>query len=622
MAPAAVRRPAKYNLWLFFLMVVFLVWFPGGLTRGRAAEPVLRLAGDAESYPLGPFLQILEDPEGQWSIHEVLEPCFSAAFSGVNSSTLNLGVSSSTYWLRFSFAPGQGGDSSALRDDVWLLDLGWPFFDRTEAYRVIEKSEKAEKQIQAIPFSNILRSAVQHSPETRGMLAILPEIGESGQTFYLRLSSGGVFFLQPRLRTVGNYLENSVARMLWFGIYLGLLGGLLLYNLFLFFCLRDRSYLWYAASVGAMGLYCLGVNRLTFEFLFHLPPTMTLRLSLAALAISLLARVLFVRSFLQTGVRVPRFDRVAQGLLLLLVAVLIQVPFVPVSYLNRSFLLVGGLVPFLLVAAAVLCRLRGYRPARLLIFSWVLYGASGLVYGGTFQGWLPFHYLTFHSLMIGSALEVILLSFALADRIDLLRREREQLSFSEQRHKELAVTDALTNLYNRRYFETQIGMEIEKADRFGQRLTLMMMDVDNFKRFNDRYGHQQGDRVLTALGRVMTACVRDKDVPCRYGGEEFAIILPGGQNSTAVEIYERINNELEAHLFGSGGPGIGGVTMSIGVAEHLPGEPVESLVRRADQALYEAKNRGRNQIVIASREPDAVFFSCIDWPSPDNQPSP
>ncbi|MEZ4484111.1 MAG: diguanylate cyclase [Syntrophotaleaceae bacterium] len=244
-----------------------------------------------------------------------------------------------------------------------------------------------------------------------------------------------------------------------------------------------------------------------------------------------------------------------------------------------------------------------------------------MLYALTFQGWILYSYFSFHSFQIGSALEAILLSFALADRIKLkLRQEREQLSHSERRHKELALTDSLTGLYNRRYFTAQTDLEIESADRLGQKLTLMMLDVDNFKSFNDRYGHQEGDRVLACLGKIMLACVREKDVPCRYGGEEFAIILPGGQNSTAVEIYERINKELLANRFGADSQKAGRITMSIGVAEHLPGEPAENLVRRADQALYEAKARGRNQIIIASREPEAVFFSCIGFTPPGDQP--
>jgi diguanylate cyclase (GGDEF)-like protein len=148
----------------------------------------------------------------------------------------------------------------------------------------------------------------------------------------------------------------------------------------------------------------------------------------------------------------------------------------------------------------------------------------------------------------------------------------------------------------------------------------MMLDVDNFKLFNDRYGHPEGDRVLATLGRIMSCCVREKDIPCRYGGEEFAIILPGGQNSTAVEIYERINVELARHNLGAEGEETGRVTLSIGVAEHIPGEGAETLLRRADQALYEAKARGRNQIIIASCEPAATLLACISEPVPEDGP--
>jgi diguanylate cyclase (GGDEF)-like protein len=374
------------------------------------------------------------------------------------------------------------------------------------------------------------------------------------------------------------------------------------------------------ASIAAIGVYFLGINRLTFEFLIDYPPPAVLRLNLVTLSASMIALLLFARSFLQTRELAPQIDRVIQGLLGLLLAALLQVPFMPLPYLNRCYLLVGGLVPFVLVAASVVCCCRGYRPARFLVLSWGLYGACGLIYILTFMGWLPFNDATFHSFQLGSALEAIFLSFALADRINLLRQEREQLSHSERRHKEMAVTDGLTGLYNRRYFEMQIDLEIEGADRLGQKLTLMMLDVDNFKTFNDRYGHQEGDRVLATLGGIILSCVRDRDVACRYGGEEFTIILPGGQNSTAVEIYERINGELEAYRFGTEGQNAGRITMSIGVAEHLPSESAANLVRRADQALYEAKARGRNQIIIASREPEAVFFACFGASSSSDQP--
>ncbi len=608
------------RLWLFLMGGCLFGSLLAGSGLAEGATSLLRLGDGAERYEVGPHLEILEDAKGQWAIDDVAKPAFNAAFSPVHSSTVNRGVSSSTYWVRFSLCPLPGSVSAWSRKVSWLLDIGWPFFASADAYLVSGGAAGVQAEIVPFRFFDVYRPIGGRFSENQGLLARLPKLSAAEQTIYLRLRPDGVFFLHPVVCTVKSYFEASTLRMLWFGLYFGILLALLLYNLFLYFCLRDHSYLWYVTSIAAIGAYFLGVDRLTFEFLFDYPPTTVLRLSLVALAVSLIAMVLFARSFLRTWERAPRMDRVIQGLLVALVAALLLVPFAPIAFLIQWYLVVGGLVPFVVIAAAWACWRSGYRPARFLVLSWALYGFCGLIYALTFQGWVPFNYFSFHSFQIGSALEAILLSFALADRINLLRLEREELSHSERRHKELAVTDVLTELYNRRYFETQIDLEIEGVDRLGQKLTLMMLDVDNFKAFNDRYGHQEGDRVLATLGRVMLSCVRGKDVACRYGGEEFTIILPGGQNSTAVEIYERINGELEAHRFGSEGQNAGRITMSIGVAEHLPGEPAENLVRRADQALYEAKARGRNQIIIASREPEAVFFSCFGSSSSNDQP--
>ncbi len=607
------------GFWLILVCCCLLGFLLGG-NEVVAGEVTLSLDESAEYYEAGPYLEILEDAQDQWDIADITSPAFNEIFTPSHSSTVNRGVSSSTYWVRFTLSQQRDNVSARYRKIPWLLDVGWPFFGRVEAYIVSAASSQNTPTITPVPFYNVFRPVGGPLSQSQGLLARLPKLPTAEQTVYLRLRANGVFFLYPVVCTVKSYLETSVLRMLCFGLYLGLLLALLLYNLFLYFCLRDRSYLWYVASIAAIGIYFMGINRLTFEFLFDHPPNSVLRLSFAALGTSLLALVFFARSFLQTQERAPKIDVAMHGLLGLLLAVLLQVPFMSLTYLNNCYIIVGGLIPFTLISAASICWCRGYRPARFLVFSWGLYGACALVYALTFMGWLPFNLFTFNSFQIGSALEAILLSFALADRINLLRQEREQLSHSERRHKELAVTDGLTGLYNRRCFETQIDLEIEGADRLGHKLTLMMLDVDNFKTFNDCYGHQEGDRVLAALGRIILSCVRDKDVACRYGGEEFTIILPGGQNSTAVEIYERINGELEAHRLGSESRNTGRITMSIGVAEHLFGEASENLVRRADLALYEAKNRGRNQIVIASREPEAVFFSCFDSSSSENQP--
>ncbi|MGE4542566.1 MAG: diguanylate cyclase [Pedobacter sp.] len=596
------------------------VW---SLAQVEPPPALLQLAAGQDRYEVGPHMEILLDPDNRWTIEEVSSPSFSHAFSPVHSPTLNLGLTKTTVWLRFAISGDPPGVFQGPRAVPWLLDLGWPFFSKVDSYILRPSATGASGKIVKFPHNKSHPPFADEIAEKTGLIIRLPRLTAPQQAIYLKLQADSVFFLHPVICSVRHYLQASTHRMLWFGLYFGILLALLFYNLFLYFCLRDRSYLWYVASMGAIGLYFLGTNRLTYEYLISFPPMAALRLNLGVLALSMVAQLLFVRSFLQVRQRAPRLDRIIRGVIVLQLAMMLPVPFASIAFLDQCYTLAGFSFPFVIITTAVISWRRGYRPARFLVLSWGLYGFCVLTYVLTFRGILPFSGLTLHSFQLGSALEAILLSCALADRINLLRREREELSRSERRQRELAITDTLTGLFNLRYFRAQIDLELELADRLDQKLTLMMLDVDNFKMFNDRCGHQEGDRVLAALGMIMTSCVRERDIPCRYGGEEFAIILPSGQNSTAIEIYERINAELASHHFGSGEEDCGKVTLSIGVAEHVPGERAETLVRRADQALYEAKARGRNQIIIASREPEMAFFSCINEPvSEDRTSSP
>jgi diguanylate cyclase (GGDEF)-like protein len=130
---------------------------------------------------------------------------------------------------------------------------------------------------------------------------------------------------------------------------------------------------------------------------------------------------------------------------------------------------------------------------------------------------------------------------------------------------------------------------------------MLMLDVDNFKRYNDTYGHPEGDKVLTTLGQVILSCVRDNDLPCRYGGEEFSVILPGGPGNVAVGVAERIRRNFEEKVFVPREGEPVHVTVSTGVAEHVTGENAEQLIGRADKALYTAKEKGKNCIILADR---------------------
>lgn len=173
----------------------------------------------------------------------------------------------------------------------------------------------------------------------------------------------------------------------------------------------------------------------------------------------------------------------------------------------------------------------------------------------------------------------------------------EKLKESERRYKELSITDGLTNLYNHNHFMNQLKKEIERAKRFEHPLSLMLMDVDNFKQYNDTYGHPEGDKALKRIGETIQHNIRSTDSGYRYGGEEFAVILPETDDKDAFMAAERLRKAFESEKFTPNGK-IVNMTISIGIARYKPQEDLSGLIKRADKGLYAAKTRGKNRICI------------------------
>ncbi len=160
----------------------------------------------------------------------------------------------------------------------------------------------------------------------------------------------------------------------------------------------------------------------------------------------------------------------------------------------------------------------------------------------------------------------------------------------------LSLQDGLTGLFNHTYFLQQIGLEVKRCVRYGTALALAMIDIDDFKKVNDRFGHQEGDRILAAMGATLLQVARDSDICCRYGGEELAVILPLTDRHEAGDIAGRMKTALARCTPGDGSA----VTVSIGVAAY--GKAVHSargLVQSADAALYRAKQDGKNRVVVS-----------------------
>lgn len=174
-----------------------------------------------------------------------------------------------------------------------------------------------------------------------------------------------------------------------------------------------------------------------------------------------------------------------------------------------------------------------------------------------------------------------------------LNKERIQILGKLEK---LAITDGLTKLYNLRHFYNQLEIEIDRCNRYGHSLALLLLDIDHFKVYNDTYGHLEGDKVLVRLGQIINSCLRTMDSAYRYGGEEFTIILPETSGGEANNVATRLKTSVELECFLPEPGKIYTITISIGVTEYDNDEEVPEFILRADKAMYKSKATGRNKI--------------------------
>jgi diguanylate cyclase (GGDEF)-like protein len=184
-------------------------------------------------------------------------------------------------------------------------------------------------------------------------------------------------------------------------------------------------------------------------------------------------------------------------------------------------------------------------------------------------------------------------------RLRRVLRERnitKERTLMLKRLQDLAITDGLTKLYNSRYFYKQLDSEVNRSKRYNHPLSLLFMDIDHFKHYNDNYGHLEGDKVLAGIGKVIKSCLRKMDTAYRYGGEEFTVILPETSRGEVMTVAKRIKDAMDNEKFSPQSGKSVSITISIGATEYCRDERISEFVQRADKAMYLSKQRGRNRI--------------------------
>ena len=212
---------------------------------------------------------------------------------------------------------------------------------------------------------------------------------------------------------------------------------------------------------------------------------------------------------------------------------------------------------------------------------------------------------TRYTFLAGGFVEIFLFTILLTNRYMYINKTNNLLTLKtvelENMRKQLtieATTDVLSGLYNRRYFYDISQKYYETAKRYNQELSVLMIDIDKFKNINDIYGHDVGDNIIKASGKILTKISRNSDVVARYGGEEFIVLLAETGIDQTVELAERIRVEIEKNHMKLDNGGIVHITVSIGVStlNNINDKDIEETIKRCDKALYESKKNGRNMV--------------------------
>lgn len=544
-------------------------------------------AGPTPREPVEPLrVAVLEDSRQALDFSAIPLLAQQGIFKPQAKAELSLGNRGNPWWVRLDLPPLAPGSSP-----VWHLELEKGIIDNLDLYLPLTQPPGGWLHLAA----GVQRPRPPEQEDFRSQVFRLPDQLDWSRPCYLRLESQASLSMRIRLWSDDGFPALVYRDSLVFGLIYGIMAAMMLFNLVMYLSMRDRAYLVYLAYVGSL-LLAQVVMQGHLRSLLKMPSPGLTQLLAFSLGCSQLFAVLFTRAFLLTRANAPFWDKILNIFVVMSMGVMF------LAAVNRSDLAAylgyatASLAPIHAWITGWVCLRRGFRPARFFLLAWtvLILGTLSFILG--FLGLAPKLIL---ALPASRALEAILLTFALAYRVRDLHREREQLAQSQRRYREMSITDGLTGLYNRRYFESRLASELDHARRLENPLSLIMLDLDNFKAFNDRHGHLEGDQMLKSLAAVLRLSLREGDCACRYGGEEFAVILPASDLDGARLVAERVRSGMERGLFRESAGEPSEVTLSLGVARLNPDEEALGLVARADLALYRAKAAGKNRVEVA-----------------------
>ena len=612
------------------------------------AGPV-RAEGDAIDLPnsvtkveeLGAKVFYLHDPEGTLALEDVRSQAVATRFARTEGRFPNFGFTRNWIWLRFTVQSPPGPDRT------WFLEIDYPPLDVIEVHAPM-RDANGDMRYQVRKGGDTLPYAAREIQSNNYLFALDLPSG-SVQTIYLRVRSESSVTIPLRLLSRTGLESARWSESFQLALFFAALLALGAFNLLLWFTLRNRSYLYYVAFVGmtAMAYFCY--NGLAYQYFWPDSPVWNNRAPMFFGFLTIATGALFGRSFLRVWEHGRRYDVPAMaviGVSLLLAAATISPMPYWVSARCFPFLAIAGSIN--LIVNSIQAIRRGYRPARVFLLAWAALIAGLVAFALRALEILPGNFFTIYGVQIGSLVEALLLSQALAQRIHTMREEKEAAQMAALQAKEsalqmkeqaleasrlaeqdlesmvaervqelarvnrtleaeiferkraeellrrLAYHDALTGLPNRTLLKDRFNMAVSAAKRNETNVALLVIDLDNFKDVNEEHGHDVGDDLLVSFARILQTRLREMDTIARLGGDEFVVLVNDlASPREAARVAEKVLSILNEPIRVTANQSVR-ISASIGIAVHGDdGTEVDPLLKRAETSMYAAKKAGR-----------------------------
>jgi len=543
---------------------------------------------------VGKYIQYFQEQEGKLSLEQAIEQ-FSKSREIVhgNNHSISLGIGVKPVWMKFSVSNLYEVQSP------YRLAIETPWLDYIDTWLI--NDNKISRHI--IGGDGI---AFEKRPMPYRFYAFEHQFPVGVTDIYIRIESKGPLAVPIHFSNKEKAIKRDISAAYEYGILYGILFALALYNLVLFIFIKQKEY-------GLYSLYLFGfaLNSLSYTgqihtvFTYNFGPLFQDWLDTFLMITYSIAGLHFARALLNTQQDAPRLDKfVTQITLLIPLAMLVGLFFQQLIFsMALSFLLNTSFV--ILFIAMGICALKANRPfAKIFLFSSVTAAVcitiSTLAVAGIL---IPYNDFTFKAIEIGMTFEAFLLAVILAKQFRMAKMDKLVA-------ENYARTDALTGINNRRGFQEATYSAWQNITRTGRDASIVLIDIDSFKQVNDKFGHDAGDMILQTVATCIATTIRKADITARWGGEEFIIFLPETPQDQAAMQAERVRSAIEKlQTYINNTPLT--VTASFGVAgsEHnhfnetkLSIDAFEQMVKSADEALYLAKNNGKNRIIISQAD--------------------